>query len=264
MRVTLAIVSWAVAIILNGCASPTAGVPPQAKHELTPTGPIRVGLNFGNVLLLSKDPATGEPRGLVADVAHELGRQIGAPVQFVPYERPVYLADAADKNEWDIAFLAVEPARAARMNFSPPYVQIEASYLVRLDSQMNSIADVDRSGIRIAVAAGSAYELFLSRTIKNATIMGTKGSANAMKALYAGEADAVANITEVLRSSGALEKDYRVIDGHFMVIEQAIAIPKDKRAAYRYLADFVADLKRRDFVAHSIERNGARGLTPAP
>ena len=140
---------------LTSCAS-TPPVPPAARTELTPTGKLRVGINYGNVLLAIKDPATGEFRGVAPDLARELGRRLGTPVEWVGYESAGKMAEAVKTGAWDVAFLGAEPARAGEIAFSPAYLEIEATYLVPAGSPIRSVTEVDREGIRIAVADKAA------------------------------------------------------------------------------------------------------------
>ena len=136
---------------LTSCAS-TPPVPPAAKAELTPTGKLRVGINYGNVLLATKDPATGEFRGVAPDLARELGRRLGTPVEWVGYESAGKMAEAVKTGAWDVAFLGAEPARAGEIAFTPAYLEIEATYLVPAGSPLRSVADVDPEGIGVATS----------------------------------------------------------------------------------------------------------------
>ena len=131
--------------VLASCAS-TPPVPPVTKTELTPTGKLRVGINYGNVLLANKDAATGEFRGVAPDLARELGRRLGTPVEWVGYESAGKMAEAVKTGAWDVAFLGAEPARAGEIAFTPAYLEIEATYLVPAGSPIRSVAEVDREG----------------------------------------------------------------------------------------------------------------------
>src|SRR5471030_632380 len=148
----------------------TTQFPTAARSELSPTGKLRVGINLGNFLLANQGPADAEPHGIAPDLGREIGKRAGLPVEFVTYEGAGKLADAAKAGAWDIAFLAAEPARAAEIAFTAAYLEIEVGYLVPAGSPLATIADVDREGVRIAVADESAYDLFLSRNIKHATL----------------------------------------------------------------------------------------------
>jgi polar amino acid transport system substrate-binding protein len=250
-------------ILLGSCATPRE-INRELVSQLAPTGKVRVGLSFGIALLASRGQEGGEPRGVVVDVARELGARLGVAVQFVPYAGPRLLTDAVNTGEWDIAFLAIEPARAKTIHFTPPYVEIEAAYLVRTNSTLRTLGDVDRAGVRVAVASGSAYDLYLTRALTAAQLIRAKGTDGAVKDLRADRADAVASIRQVLSTYADSASDVRLMDGNFMIIPQAIGMPYGRDAAARYLAAFVDDIKRSGFLANAIERNGAKGLKVAP
>jgi hypothetical protein len=149
----------------------TATAQADALADLAPGGKLRAAINLGNGVLAQKDAATGQPKGITPDLARELGRRLGVPVELVTYEAAGKVFDAASTGAWDIAFVAIEPVRASVIEFSAPYVIIEGTYMVRQDSPLKAIADVDRPGVRIAVGLKSAYDLYLTRTIKHATIV---------------------------------------------------------------------------------------------
>src|SRR3954470_25034235 len=139
-------------------------VPPRAVEQPAPTGRLRAAINFGNPVLAQKDPATGEPRGITVDLARELARGLGVALELVPFEAAGKVFEALKTNAWDLAFLAIEPVRAAEIAFTSPYVLIEGVYLVPINSKLRIVEDVDREGVRIGVNKGSAYDLYLTRT----------------------------------------------------------------------------------------------------
>ena len=157
----------ALFLLLAGCAS----VPPEARTQLAPTGTLRAAINYGNGVLAQRDPSSGELRGVSVDLSRELGRRLGVPVQLVPFDAAGKVADAARTGAWDIAFVAIDPARARDISFSPPYVVIEGGYMVPAGSHLRTIEDVDRDGVRLAVGNKSAYDLYLSRTLKHAKLV---------------------------------------------------------------------------------------------
>ena len=140
----------------------TTSAPPEAVRELAPTGKLRAAINYGNPVLAQRDPATGQPRGISADLARELGKRLGVPVEFVTFDAAGKVFDALGSGAWDVAFLAIDPARAAEIDFTAPYVIIEGGYLVPVSSPLRAIGDVDREGVRIAVGNKSAYDLYLT------------------------------------------------------------------------------------------------------
>ena len=160
---------------LAACATaPTSR--PDVARQLAPTGRLRAAINFGNPVLAQKDPATGEARGASVDLARELGRRLSLPVDLVPFDAAGKVVEAIKTDAWDVAFLAVDPERAAEIAFTAAYLEIPATYLVPQGSTIRSVAEVDRDGVRIAVADKSAYELWLSRNIKHAKLMKTQAS----------------------------------------------------------------------------------------
>lgn len=236
----------------------------KAKSELTSTGKLRVGVNLGNFLLVNKDPVTGELRGVVPDLAQELARRLGATVELVSYPGAGQVADAAAAGAWDVGFIGAEPARAAEIAFTVAYLEIPATYLVLPGSPIGTIAEVDRPGVRIAVAARSAYDLYLSRSLKHAQLVRAEGLPASFDLFVAEKLEVLAGLlprlaTETLRLPGS-----RILEGHFTAIQQAIGTPKARSAAAAYLSDFVADIKASGLVARLIERHGAKGVNVAP
>jgi polar amino acid transport system substrate-binding protein len=232
------------------------------RAELAPTGTLRAGLNRSNFLLVVKDSPPENPRGVAVDMARELARRLDVAVAFLNFESPGKMADAV--KTWDVAFLGAEPARAGEIDFTPAYVEIEATYLVPAGSALKSIDDVDRAGVRISVSNRSAYDLYLSRALKHAELVRADGLDASFDRFVADKLDALAGlrprlILDVGRVPGA-----RILEGRFTAIQQAIGTPKGRPAGAQYLREFVADVKASGFVAELIERHGARGLSVAP
>jgi len=239
-------------------------ISPVVRSELAPTGKLRVGLNMSNFLLTAKDPATGEPRGIAVDLGRELGRRLGLPVELVPYPNPGALADDAGKGVWDVGFLGAEPQRANEIDFTAAYVEIEATYLVPPGSPLKAIADVDRKGVRIVVPERSAYELYLTRTVKNAELVRVKGADTAFKRLIDDKLDALAGLRPRLVTDHEKAPGSRILDGNFTAVQQAAGTPKGRPAGANYLKAFIEDIKATGLVARTIEKNNVRGLTVAP
>jgi len=241
-----------------------AEVSAAIRSVLAPTGKLRVGVNMSNFLLTAKDPATGEPRGIAVDLGRELGRRLGVPVEILPYPNPGALADAAPTGVWDVGFLGAEPQRANEIDFTAAYVEIEATYLVPSGSPLKAIAEVDREGVRIAVPEKSAYELYLSRTLKHAQLVRTKGADAAFKLFVGEKLDALAGLKPRLVADRDKFPGSRILDGRFTAVQQAAGTPKGRPAGARYLAEFIEDIKATGLVARTIEKNNVRGLTVAP
>jgi polar amino acid transport system substrate-binding protein len=236
-----------------------------ALNDLAPGGKLRAAINFGNSVLAQKDPAGGEPRGVSADLARELAKRLGVPIEFVTYEAAGKVFDAVKTGAWDIAFVAIEPVRAAEIEFSAAYVIIEGTYMVPKDSPLKTIADVDRPGVRIAVGLKSAYDLYLTRTIKNATIVrATAGGGRAMIDMFNNDKlEVAAGVRQPLVAYAKDHPEVRVMDGHFMEIQQAMGTPKGRTAGAAYLRAFVEDVKASGFVAEALKRSG-QSATVAP
>jgi polar amino acid transport system substrate-binding protein len=232
----------------------------EVREEFAPQGVLRVGVNYGNPVIVQRDPAGGAPRGIGPDLARELARRLGLDVKYVTYESAGKMTDGLlNDKAWDLAFLAVDPKRAQDIAFSPPYVEIEGTYLVKSDAPYKAIADVDRPGVRIAVGRGSAYDLYLTREIKNAELVRTTQVPESMQALAEGRADVVAGVKQSLDK--VVKPGLRVMPGNFMVIRQASGVPQGRPKAARYLNDFIAEMKASGFVRKSLD---ASGNTDAP
>ena len=270
-------VTWIVCMVLfagavsAASAEGTAGTtgaagtaPAGAVKDLAPTGRLRAAINFGNPVLAQKDPATGEPRGVSADLARELARRLGVPLDFVTFDAAGKVFDALKTGAWDVAFLAVDPARAAEIAFTAPYVVIEGTYMVPTDSPLRSVQDVDREGVRIAVGNKSAYDLFLTRTLKRAQLVRAPTSPAAIELFLAEKLDAAAGVRQPLVRFAESRPGLRVMEGRFMAIEQAMGTPKGRDAGLRYLRGFIEEMKASGFVAEALRRSNQGDAAVAP
>jgi polar amino acid transport system substrate-binding protein len=255
-------------VVLTSCATTTGDVrppaSPAARAELAPTGKLRVGINHGNVLLATRDPATGELRGVAPDLARELSRRLARPIEWVPYDSAAKMAEAVKTGAWDVAFLASEPARANEIAFSPAYLEIEATYLVPAGSPLRTVADVDRDGVRIAVAANSAYDLYLTRTLQRAKLVRAQDLEGSYKLFVAEKLDALAGLKSLLLVQAEKIQGSRVLEGRFTGVQQSIGTPRAREAGAQYLREFVQNVKARGMVAEAIARHGVRGVSVAP
>lgn len=234
------------------------------RFELAPTGVLRAGINMANFLLVTGRRDDGAPQGVAPDMAHAVAERLGVEVVYVPYETPGQLADDATKGVWDVGLIGAEPARAEHIAFSAAYVEIEATYLVPADSPIQAIDDVDRPGVRIAVAARSAYDLYLTRNIQHAELMRVAGL-NASYDLFVNDKlDALAGLRPRLMSDVDKLPGARLLDGKFTAVQQAIGTPRDRGAAAAFLRDFVEEAKASGLVGQFIERHQVKGLSVAP
>jgi polar amino acid transport system substrate-binding protein len=253
--------SLIAAFLLGGCVTADV-VTPDVVRDIAPSGRLRAAMNYGNSVLVQRDAAA--PRGVSPDIARELARRMGVPLDFIPYDAAGKVTADATRGAWDIAFVARDPERAKDIEFTPPYVIIEGAYLVRDDSPLKANQDIDRPGVRIAVSRGSAYDLFLSRALKSATLVRAPSPPASIELFVNERPEALAGVRQPLVAYAASHPGYRVLPGRFMAIEQALALPRGRPLAARYLNDFIDELKASGFVAASLEKSGQRDAAVAP
>ena len=245
------------------CAT-MSDVPAAARSDLAPTGTLRAAINFGNPILATKDPSTGEPRGVSVDLSRELARRLGVPVQFVTYDAAGKVVEGLKSGAWDVAYVAIDPARAVDISYTAAYVQIEGAYLVTQNSPIRNNAEVDRQGVRVVVGAGSAYDLFLSRNLKQATIVRAPTSPAVTDMFVAQKLDVAAGVKQQLEADSRRIPGLRLLEGRFMVINQAMGTPKEREAGAKYLREFVEEMKASGFVAQALQRHRIEGASVAP
>jgi polar amino acid transport system substrate-binding protein len=234
----------------------------SARAAVAPTGRLRAGMNLSNTLFTMQDKATGELNGVSVDLIRELATRLRIEVEYLVYPTPGHVADASDKQEWDVALLAIEPARAQTIAFSPAMTEIEASYFVHKGSALQTPEQVDASGIRIAVADKAGYELYLTRTLRHATLVRAPSFDASLSAFEEHRADVMAalkpNLLKILQNTPSA----RILDKPFMVVNHGLGTPRNRVAAAAYLKMFVDEINASDFVARSIARHGVKGLAP--
>lgn len=254
VKIALATVCMVLAGI--GARASAQVVPPGVKAELAPTGTLRAGINYNNPILAHRDPGTGELSGIAVDLSRELARRIGVPVKIIPYDAAGKISEGAKNNVWDIAYLAIDPARADDIDFTGAYVQLEGTYLVPAGSPLQTIADVDRDGVRIAVTAQSAYDLFLTRELRHAQLVRATNTPMSIDMMIEQKLDAVAAVRTALVAVKPRVPGSRILAGHFMTIPQAAAVPSGRPLAVRYVRRFIEDVKASGFVADSLKKHG--------
>ena len=237
-------------------------VPADAVRELAPSGTLRAAINYGNSVLARREP--GSAGGITADLARELARRLGVPHAFVHYEQAGDVFEGLASDAWDLCFLAIEPVRAAKIAFTEPYILIEGVYLVPGASPLHSTAEVDRAGTRVGVIVGSAYDLFLTRELKHATLVRREGPAAVIDALLAGDADLVGGVKPQMEADAPRVPGSRLLPEAFMSIRQAMGTPRGREAAAAYVAQFMSDIKRSGFLAEAFARNRVQGGSLAP
>ena len=239
-------------------------VPPDTQKDLAPSGKLRVGLNYGNFLLVLKDLPDGTPQGIAPDLARELAKRLEMAIEFVKFDAAGKLADGVKSGAWDVAFLGNEPQRAAEIAFSPAYLEIPVTYLVPAGSPIKTIAEVDRKGVRIAVADKSAYHLFMMRELKNAELVSADGIEGSYKLFIDSKLDALAGLKPRLLTDQQKNPGSRILEGQLTAVQQSIGTPKSRESAARYLKEFAADVKKSGFVAEAIARHKVPGVSVAP
>ena len=241
-----------------------ADITPAVRADLAPGGKLRAGINYGNFILAQKDKATGESRGVAVDLANELGRRLGVPVEIVAYDSVAAMGDAAPSGAWDIAFLGSDPAREKIMSFTAAYVELDATYLVPAASKLKNASEADRAGLRITAPARANYELYLQRNLKQAKLLPVANNDAALELVSTGQADALAGLTQGLVNMSGKLPGSRIVDGRFMAVQQSIAVPKGRDAGLAYLRSVVEDAKASGLVARAVEKTGAKGVAVAP
>ena len=239
---------------------------PTAKvlEELAPTGVLKAAINFGNPVLAQRNAETGQPQGVSVSLAVELGKHLGVPVEFITYDAAGKVFEALAQNQWNIAFLAIEPVREAQVAFSEPYVIIEGTYLVKDSSPFRKMEDLDQPGVRIAVGKGAAYDLYLSRTQQHATLVRAPTSAGAVDLFLDENLDAAAGVRQPLLKVAEANKELRVLDGYFTSIRQAMGVPVRCAAGAAYVRAFLEEQKANGFVSKALAASGQSDVTVAP
>jgi polar amino acid transport system substrate-binding protein len=252
-------------LVSSGIAIAQPAPSPDVLKDLAPTGKLRAAMNFGNPVLVQKG-ANGEPVGVTPELAAALAKRLGVPVEFVIYSSAGKTFDGAVQNAWDIGFIAIEPARATDVDFTAPYLLIQGTYLVRQDAPFKSVVDVDAPGRTIGVGLGSVYDLYLTRTLKNAVLIRNPkgGAAGGIEPFLDQHLDAAAGVREPLDVYAKGHPDTRVMPDAFEEIQQAIGTPKGRPAGLGYLRQFVEEMKANGFVADALKRSGQTAPVAPP
>ena len=253
-----------LAACVNTMPSKNSLPSPEVVRALASNGTLRAAINFGNPILANKDAKTGEPFGVSIDIARELGKRLNVPVELVLFTSAGKVVDAVNANEVSIAFVAIDPVRATTTAYTAPYVIIEGAYLVRNNSPLRDNAEVDRAGTRVVVGAGSAYDLYLTREIKNATLVRAPTSPLVTDEMLKQNLEVAAGVRQQLEADALRVGGVRLLPGRFMVINQALAMPVVRAGASDFLKVFIEDLKATGFVANALARHGIKGALVAP
>jgi polar amino acid transport system substrate-binding protein len=233
-------------------------------HDLAPTGRLRVSINLGNSVLAQTDAATGAPKGISVALARHLGEDLNVPVDLVAFTAAGAVFEAIVRKELDIVFLAIDPLRAEEIEFTPPYALIEGTFVVKEASQFNSLADIDRPGVCITVARNSAYDLFLTRALKAATLIRPTTGEQALNMFMTEGHEAAAGVKQPILTFMTSHSGLRLIDPSFMEIRQAMGTPKGRAVGAAYLRSFIERAKTSGFVADYLRNNGQDDVVVAP
>ncbi|WP_347555421.1 ABC transporter substrate-binding protein [Robbsia sp. KACC 23696] len=234
-------------------------------RAFAPTGNLRASINLGNPILANRDAATGMPFGVSVDLAHALGERLGVPVELVVFDAAGKSVQAVSDEQADFGFFAVDPKRGESIAFTAPYVLIEGFYMVRDASPIKTNEAVDRTGIRVVVGKGSAYDLFLTRELQHAEIIRAPTSPTVVATFLEQNLEVAAGVKQQLESDAAKLTGLRLLDERFMVIRQAMGLPKSRGPeAASFLAAFVEEMKASGFVADALGRHKIAGASVAP
>lgn len=235
------------------------------RQAFAPTGTLRASINLGNPILANRQPSTGEPFGVSVDLARALADRLGVGLELVVFETAKQSVDAVRAEQADIGFFAIDPLRSEGMAFTAPYVLIEGSYMVPEASPLRANEEVDRPGIRVTVGKGSAYDLFLTRELKQAEIVRAASSPAVVDVFVQQQLEVAAGVRQQLEADLLRLPGHRLLPGRFMVIQQAMGMPRARGAeAAAFLAQFVEERKARGFVADALTRHGIQGASVAP
>ena len=252
-----------IAAMLASCSTTMPDVSPSARADIARDGRLRVAIMYTNPVVSVRDPATGNLSGIAVDLAQELGRRIDAAVDLVGYETTAAMLIGLQNGDWDVAFSGYDPQQTG-VTMTAPYVESDGVYLVPAGSPVRSIDDVDRDGVRVAVSAKSSLDLQLTRNLRHARIERVPGANGAAELLMTGNADVLASVRQQIVRVASKLPGSRILDGRFMVIGQAVAIPNGHDEGARYLRAFVEDVKASGLVAQLIQKHGINGVAVAP
>lgn len=240
-------------------------VTPEIRAAFTPTGRLRASINTGNPILAATDAATGSAKGVSVDLARGLAARLGVELELVVFDTAGKSVDAVTQEQADVGFFAIDPQRGEGIHFTAPYVLIEGCYAVRNDAPLTSPEQVDHAGTTVVVGKGSAYDLYLSRHLKEATIVRAPSSPAVVEYFLAQGADVAAGVKQQLEADARRLGGLRLLPGRFMVIQQAMGCPRSRgNAAAALLAGYVEDMKRSGLVAAALQRHGITGAAVAP
>ena len=254
----------ALAVFLAGCASPPPAPTAAQKTELAPTGTLRVAVFTGNPVLGSIDKGSGEVGGTTATLGRELARAAGVPAKVIGYSAIAKLVDDAKTGEWDVAVVAYDPSRRNVVEFAPPHIVVDLTYMIAPGSSIRSVPDADKPGVHIAAAKGAATTLFLQRTLKSAQVVQADNEPAAFALIREEKVQAYAQNRYLLLGLADGLPGARVLEDRFSAAEMCLVVPKGRTAALAYVSEFVEQSKRSGAVRRAIDEAKLRGVAVAP
>ncbi|WP_371817028.1 ABC transporter substrate-binding protein [Polynucleobacter sp. MWH-Svant-W18] len=237
----------------------------SALKSFAPSGTLRVGINLGNPLLANED-AAGKLSGVTIDIANEIAQRIKLPLQLIPFKTAGATVDGIKSGDIDLVFVAIDPVRGADISYTPAYIQIEGAYMVKVSSPLQSNDQVDVAGSEIVVGKGSAYDLYLTREIQHARLFRAVSSQAVVDDFMSGIGNVAAGVKQQLESDAKRYDGLRMLPGRFMVINQAIGIPKARLGfedITAYLSELIAELKQSGFVSEAMQHHHIQGAKVA-
>ena len=234
-------------------------------RSFAPTGKLRASINLGNRVLARRDSLADKPYGVSIDMANALAERLGVAIEYVVFDSANQSVDAVANDQADIGFFAIDPKRGETIAFTDAYLHIEGWYAVRQESPIQAIDEVDRPGTRVAVGRGSAYDLFLSRELKQAELVRAPNPQAVTPLFIDQQLEVVAGVRQQLELDLQRYPGLRLLPERFMVIRQAMGLARRRGdEALAYLGAFVDELKATGFIAHALERHSIQGASLAP
>ena len=232
--------------------------------QLAPKGYLRAAINLSNFLLVTGKDNHGDPEGVSPDLAKALANELNVEVKLIPFQRPGELADAVSDDIWDIGNIANEAERAKSITFSSPYTLIESTFLVRDSSYINSLSDVDREGVRIAVAERSAYDLWLTENIKNAELIRAKSIDLSFSIFQKNEYEVLAGLKPKLIDDLKNTENCKILPGAFTFIKQCIGSKPGNLEAEKYINYFIEKNIENGFIEKLLIKYNVLGKLSVP
>ena len=235
------------------------------RQAFAPTGALRASINLGNPILANRHPLSGEPVGVSIDLARALGARLGLAVELIVFDAASKSVEAVLNEVADVGFFAIDPLRGEGIAFTAPYVLIEGSYMVAMNSPLQGNEAVDQPGIRVTVGKGSAYDLYLTRKLKHAEIVRAPTSPSVVDVFVERKLEVAAGVKQQLQADLLRFPEHRLLPNRFMFIQQAMGLPITRgEVAAAYMVQFVEEMKAAGFVADALSRHGIKGASVAP